>query len=357
MGLGGLTSVSLARARVKAAEARAQVADGVNPITHRKAEGLTFGAFTDTLLDSIEAEWRNPKHRAQWRMTLTTYAAPLRPLAVDAVTTDDVLAVLQPIWTEKPETASRVRGRIERVLDAAKAKGLRTGENPACWRGHLDHLLPKRQKLSRGHHTALPVPAVPAFMAQLRARPAMAARSLEFTVLTAARTGETLGARWGEIDLEAAVWTVPATRMKAGREHRVPLSALAVALLRALEPLRGEGPYVFPGQRRGKPLSNMAMDMMLRRMGSEVTVHGFRSTFRDWAGEETDHPREVAEAALAHTVGDATERAYRRGDALAKRRRLMDDWAAYCGLSVQVPATEDDGSVHQSDEQERPGSL
>ena len=245
-----------------------------------------------------------------------------------------MLAVLQPIWQEKNETASRLRGRIERVLDAAKAKGLRTGENPARWRGHLDTLLPKRQKLQRGHHPAMPYTEVPAFVAELRTREAMAARALEFAILTAARSGEVLGAMWGEVDLKAEVWTVPAMRMKAGREHRVPLTAPAIAILRALEALRPEdddkGAYIFPGQRKGRPLSGMAMEMLLRRQKLEITVHGFRSSFRDWAAEETGFPREIAEAALAHVVGDATERAYRRGDALEKRRELMTAWAAHC---------------------------
>ena len=332
MGLGGVTSVPLAKARERAAAAREQVADRINPITARReaAPGaVTFGAFTDALLDEIEGQWRNEKHRAQWRMTLTEYAAPLRGMAVTAVSTDDVLAVLRPIWTKKAETASRMRARIERVLDAARAKGLRSGENPARWRGHLDQLLPKRQKLARGHHTALPYPDLPAFLVRLRARPAISARALEFVILTAARSGETLGARWDEIDLDQRLWTVPAERMKAGRPHRVPLSTAAMQVLEPLAELR-DGDLVFPGQRQGRPLSVMAMEMILRRMEVAVTVHGFRSSFRDWAGEETDFAREIAEAALAHVVGDATERAYRRGDALERRRKLMEAWAAYC---------------------------
>lgn len=330
MGLGGLTAVSLAKAREKAAAAREQVADGINPITHQQGQRTTFGSFADQLLTDIEGQWRNLKHRAQWRMMLTHYAAPLRDKAIDAITTDDVLSALRPIWTTKPETASRVRARIERVLDAAKAKDLRQGENPARWRGHLDQLLPRRQKLARGHHTALQFRELPAFMAALRARPALAARVLEFTILTAARSGEAFGAQWDEFDIERKLWTVPAARMKAGRVHRVPLSDAAVSLLLELASVR-VGDLVFPGTKAGRPLSGMSMEMLLRRMRVPVTVHGFRSTFRDWAGEETEFARETAEAALAHVVGDATERAYRRGDALAKRCALMQAWADYCG--------------------------
>jgi integrase len=254
----------------------------------------------------------------------------LREKPLDEIRTDDVLAALKPIWQTKSETASRLRGRIERVLDAAKARGLRSGENPARWRGHLDHLLPKRQKLTRGHHPALPYLDVPAFVADLRNRETVAALALEFTILNASRTGEVLGAKWDEIDREAAIWTIPRERMKAGREHRVPLTDRGLEILDAVEKVR-TGDYVFPGQRRGKPLSGMAMEMLLRRMKIEkATVHGFRSSFRDWAGECTPFPREIAEAALAHTVGDETERAYRRGDALEKRRKLMAAWAAFC---------------------------
>jgi integrase len=266
-------------------------------------------------------------------MTLKTYAAPLRNLAVAEVDTAGVLNVLRPIWQSKPETASRLRGRIERVLDAARARGLRAGENPARWRGHLDHLLPKRQKLTRGHHAALPYVSVPAFMSELRERKAVAALALEFLILTAARSGEVLGARWEEIDFAANVWTVPAGRMKAGREHRVPLPARAVELLETVKLLTTSDDIaslpIFPTQAGSKPLSAMALAMLLRRMKVACTVHGFRSSFRDWAGEATSFPRELAEAALAHTVGDATERAYRRGDALERRRKVMEAWAAY----------------------------
>lgn len=335
MGLGGAGAISLAEARRFADEARREVAAGRNPIEARReaariaASKPTFGRCVDAFLEAKSSEWRNEKHRAQWAMTLRTYAAPLRDLPIDEVDTEAVLSVLQPLWQSVPETASRLRGRIEAVLDAARAQGHRHGENPARWRGHLDHLLAKRQKLARGHHAAMPYSDVPAFVARLRPREAVAALALEFTILTAARSGEVLGARWPEFDLEAKVWTIPATRMKAGKEHRVPLSTRAVSILAKLGEAR-IGDFVFPGQRSGKPLSGMAMEMVLRRMKAEgVTVHGFRSSFRDWCGEETHFPREVAEAALAHVAGDATERAYRRGDALEKRRGLMEAWADY----------------------------
>lgn len=334
MGLGGLKSVNLARARELAGEARANLQAGIDPIAAKNSAPVTvptFGEEADAFIEAMKPQFRNAKHIAQWEMTLRDYAAPLRPKRVDQITTADVLEVLKPYWLTKPETASRLRGRIERVLDAAKAKGHRSGENPALWRGHLDKLLPKRRKLTRGHHAAMPYEDVPAFVAELRQREAMAARALEFTILTAARSGETFGATWKEIDLEAALWIVPAKRMKAGREHRVPLTPRAVEILTELSQLGAEpDAYVFPGQKDGRPLSVMAMEMILRRMKINFTVHGFRSAFRDWAGEETAFPREVAEAALAHVVGDETERAYRRGDALEKRRKLMTAWASYC---------------------------
>lgn len=334
MGLGSARDVSLARARELADAARAQLAEGVNPLDARRAERVvipTFGEFADGLVQDIQSGFRNEKHRWQWQHTLEVYAAALRPIQIDSVTTEDVLGILQPLWQTKQETASRLRGRIERVLDAAKAKGLRAGDNPARWRGHLDALLPKRQKLQRGHHPALPHASVPAFVAELQKRRATAALALEFAILTAARSGEVLGATWVEIDRKAKIWTVPAVRMKAGKEHRVPLSDRALEILDEAAAQRTDGGFVFPGPRKGKPLSNMAMAMLLRvRMKRpEITVHGFRSSFRDWAGECTSFPREVAEAALAHTVGDEVERAYRRADALEKRRKLMEAWAKY----------------------------
>lgn len=335
MGLGGIKSVTLARARELASEARTNLQAGIDPIAAKNSSAPvavpTFGDEADAFIAAMAPQFRNAKHLDQWKMTLKKYAAPLRPKRVDEISTIDVLEVLKPIWLTKPETAGRLRGRIERVLDAASAKGHRTGQNPALWRGHLANLLPKRKKLSRGHHAAMAYEDVPAFVADLRERDAMAARALEFTILTAARTGETFGATWREIDLKAAVWVIPAERMKAGREHRVPLTPRAVEILTELAGLKaGRDAFVFPGRKEGRPLSVMAMDMLMRRMKVDFTVHGFRSSFRDWAGEETTFPREVAEAALAHVVGDETERAYRRGDALEKRRKLMAAWANYC---------------------------
>lgn len=336
MGLGGAGRVGLAQARKLAIEVRKQLAAGLNPIEERRRVSAadevakTFGPFAASLVPEICAGFRNEKHRAQWASTLATYASSLNDKPLDEIETDDVLRILQPIWMSKSETASRLRGRIERILDAARAKGLRSGENPARWRGHLDALLPRPNKLSRGHHAAIPFERAPQFMARLQGIDAISARALEFCILTATRSGETLQAAWFEIDLHAAVWTVPAERMKAGRAHRVPLSTSALSLLESLSVNR-IGDLVFPGQRRGRPLSNMAMAMILRRLEPNgATVHGFRSAFRDWAAEMSDHPREVAEAALAHTVGDQTERAYRRRDALEKRRALMEEWAQYC---------------------------
>jgi integrase len=336
MGLGPAGSVSLARARELASACRAQVAVGLDPIAERdaaaeiKPEKPTFGAIADALIAAKKGEWRNEKHQGQWRASLTKLAAPLRSRPIDEIDTAAILAVLTPLWQTRPETASRLRGRIEAVLDAAKAQGHRSGENPAAWRGHLSHLLPKRQKLSRGHHAAMPYSELPPFIAALRERKAMAALALEFLILTAARSGEVLGARWPEIDLAAKIWTIPASRMKAAREHRVPLSGRSMAILSGLAEAK-TGEHVFSGQRPGKPLSPMALERGLRRMNvGGVTVHGFRSAFRDWAGNETHFPRELAEESLAHVIGDKSEQAYRRSDALEKRRTLMEAWADYC---------------------------
>lgn len=275
-----------------------------------------------------EPSWKNAKHRQQWRNTLTTYASAIWGTPVDQVSVDDVLTILQPIWFAKPETASRVRGRIESVLDAAKVRGLRSGENPAAWRGNLALLLPDNKKGPKRHHPAMPFAEVRDFLIKLRALSALSARALELTILTATRTSEVLQATWSEFDLEAKTWTIAAERMKAGREHRVPLSPAAIALLKDLDT---NSEFLFPGQAEGKPLSNMSMEMCLRRMSmSRYTVLGFRSSFRDWVGEATNFPREVAEEALAHIVGSASERAYRRGNSFEKRRTLMDAWASYC---------------------------
>ncbi|HME25958.1 MAG TPA: integrase arm-type DNA-binding domain-containing protein [Acetobacteraceae bacterium] len=343
LGLGSLADVSLAEAREAAAAARKLVRQGEDPIQNKRAEwarraaeaGLhTFSEVAAAYIGAHEAGWRNAKHRQQWRNTLDQYAMPVMgALPVRQITTAEVTRVLEPIWREKPETATRLRGRIEAVLDYAAARSWRTGENPARWRGHLANLLPARGKIARvEHHAALPWREIGSFMTALASQEGAAALALRFAVLTAARTGEVLGMRWGEVDVLNAVWTVPAARMKAGREHRVPLSAPALDVLRAVTKLgTASDAFVFPGARRGKPLSSMAMLMLLRRMGrGDLTAHGFRSTFRDWCAETTAYPREVAEAALAHTLRDKVEAAYQRGDLMEKRRRLMAEWAAFC---------------------------
>ena len=333
LGLGSLKSVSLADARGKAAECRTLLADGKNPKDARRPVNRTptFGETADRFVASMEGGWRNDKHKAQWAMTLRDYARPLRDLPVNEVSTEDVLAVLKPHWERRPETASRLRGRIERVLNAAKAHGHRSGENPAAWRGHLENLLPKRQSLTRGHFGAMSWADVPAFVEQLRQRHGVAARALEFLILTAARSGEVRGACWGEIDLAAKIWTVPAVRMKARKEHRVPLADCALAILELVAPLQRNDGLIFPGIKSGAALSDMTLSAVLRRMKLEtVTVHGFRWSFRDWCGESTNFPREIAEAALAHVVGNKVEQAYRRGDALERRRELMSIWSCFC---------------------------
>jgi len=331
LGLGGGRDLSLANARTEAGKLREILATGGDPKAERARDDHipTFGECADAYVEAMKPSWRNAKHAAQWTMTLTKYAKPMRGKPVNAIGTQDVLDVLQGLWKRTPETAERLRGRIENVLDAAKAKGHRSGENPARWRGHLDQLLPKRQRLSRGHHSALAYDAMPDFMADLRSRPAVAARALEFAILTAARSGEVLGARWDEIDRKKKVWTILAERMKAGREHRVPLSLRAMEIVEAMA-MHGTEGYLFPGPKPGKPLSSMAMAMLLRRMKTEITIHGFRSTFRDWASETTGFPHEVCEMALAHTIGNKAEAAYRRGDLFDKRRKLMEAWAGYC---------------------------
>ena len=338
MGLGPANTVSLAEARERAERWRKEVNAKRNPLECREAERRasqairTFGEVATAYYDAKSRDWRNEKVRKQWMTPIERYAARLMPMPVNEIVTEDVLAVLQPIWTTKAETASRVRGRIEAVIDAARARGLIAPNeaNPARWRGNLSHLLGKRRKLTRGHHAAMPYGEVPAFIGRLREREAMAALALEFLILTAARTGEVLGACWSEIDLEAGVWTVPANRMKGGRPHRVPLSDRALAILATLAKGRTDE-LVFPSAKSGRPLSGMAMVMCLRRMQVDgVTVHGFRSAFRDWAGDTTEFPRELAEAALAHVAGDETERAYRRSDALESRRKLMSAWGAFC---------------------------
>lgn len=354
MGLGpasGASVVSLADARMKARKLHAMVREGFDPLLERESERqakaaqakmveiglMTFRDVAAAYIAAHETSWRNAKHRQQWTNTLDTYAYPiLGDLAVADVDTGSVMRVLEPIWREKAETASRLRGRIESVLDYAKARGWRDGENPARWRGHVANMLPKRSKVQPvEHHAALPWREIGAFMASLADEEGLGALALRFAILTAARTGEAIEARWSEIDMTAGVWTVPPSRMKAAREHRVPLSDAALAVLRTVAPLRDDarGGWVFPGARAGRPLSNMAFLMLLRRMRrGDLTAHGFRSTFRDWAAE-TGQPADVAEAALAHTLGSKVQAAYQRGDLLERRRKLMDTWAEFCARS------------------------
>ena len=355
MGLGATHTVGLAEAREKARECRRLRLDGIDPIEARivaraqaRLAAATATAFKDCAeryIASHRAGWRSPTHAAQWPSTLGRYVYPVfGSLPVQAVDVGLVLKALEPIWTAKPETANRVRGRIESVLDWATARGYRQGENPARWRGHLENLLPGKSKVRRvKHHAALPHAEIGNFVARLKQRDGMAARALEFTILTAARTGEVIGARWSEINFSERIWMVPAERMKADKEHRVPLSDAAIAILKDLVKVR-HGDFIFPGGRGARPISNMAMAMMLRRMGrNELTVHGFRSSFRDWAAERTSFPPEVAEMALAHAVGDKVEAAYRRGDLFQKRRQLMEAWARFC--TAPAPAQREPAKV------------
>jgi integrase len=331
-GFGPAAVVTLAEAREKAARYRSMLAKGIDPLDAKRADQeaaaarKTFGQCADELIKSKRREWRSEVHAAQWRTTIDDYCGPILDKPVDAIDTQAVLGVLQPIWGRIPETASRLRGRIEAVLDYAKANGLRSGENSASWRGHLALILPKRQKLSRGHHAALPYADLPKFIAKLRDTESVHALALEFLILTAGRSGEVLGATWHEIDTDAKIWIVPGGRMKAGIEHRVPLTSRALAIIERMAEIR-TGDLVFPGQTRRQPLSKTALAALVP---GAATVHGFRSSFRDWCGEETSFPREVAEQALAHATGGAVEQAYRRGDALEKRRQLMEAWANNC---------------------------
>jgi len=332
-GQGNVAVVSLSLAREKADRVRRTLAEGSDPFIERsKSNATPFGEVADGFLDAMESSWSNDKHRKQWRQTLTHYCLSIRSVPVGKINTEHVVSVLSPIWEDKHETASRLRGRIERVLDYAKSKGLRSGENPATWRGHLKNILPPRQKVTRGHHAAMDYKDLPLFMERLKHSKALSARSLEVLILTAGRTSEVLKAQWDEFDLNEGFWIVPAERMKGKRVHRVPLSKQALQILTPLYATR-TGEFLFPGSNSYRPLSNMAMNNLLKRMKlSDVTVHGFRSGFRDWVGEETDFPRDLAEMSLAHVVGDETERAYRRGDALERRRVLMQAWADYCRL-------------------------
>lgn len=329
IGLGSLQDVTLASARTKAAAHRQLIASGQNPKYRTEDKVIpTFGEMADEYIAAHEQSWRNDKHIAQWKMTLEVYAAPLRSMPVNEIAVEDVLRVLKPLWQTRPETAGRLRGRVEAILDAAKARRLRDGENPAAWKGNLRHLLPQRSKLTRGHHAAMPYADLSAFIRRLRETDAVSARALEFTILTTARTSEALLATWEEMDLHAKIWTVPAIRMKAGREHRVPLCDRAVAILECMKALGTH--HLFPGMTKGKPLSSAAMSAVLKRLDVPFTVHGFRSSFKDWARECTSFPNDLSEAALAHVVGDKVERAYARGDVLQRRRELAEAWAHFC---------------------------
>lgn len=361
MGLGPLALYSLAEARARALDARRKRHDGIDPIEARRAErarlrldaakAITFRQCAESHVAAHRAAWRNKKHAAQWSATLATYAYPvIGNLPVQAVDTALVLKVLEPIWTSKPETANRLRGRLESILDSAKVRRYRDGENPARWRGHLDKLLPARSKVrATEHHAALPYKELSGFLAELSAQDGVAARALEFLILTASRSGEVIGARWTEVDFLDKTWTVPLARMKAHREHRVPLSPRALTILEEMQTLRqhdSDETFIFPGRKKGAALSNMAFLMMLRRMGrDELTAHGFRATFKTWASERTSFQNEIIEASLAHATGNKVEQAYMRGDLFEKRRRLIAQWAAF---ATTAPAQPTQGNVTAS---------
>lgn len=328
LGLGAYPDVTLAMARQKAMDARRMILEGDDPIAKRRqAQPKTFKDAALELIESKRSGWKNAKHAAQWTSTLEAYVFPtLGPMQVTKIATADVVGALKPIWSQKPETANRVRQRIEAVLDYASALGIREGDNPARWRGHLDNLLPKPTKVRAvQHHPALPHADIADFMDELSKRKGVSARALTFTILTAARSGETRGMTWAEVDLDNGVWTIPAQRMKAAKEHRVPLSLNAIA---QLGEQGADTDLVFGSETKaGKPISDMSMTALLRRMEYDnITVHGFRSTFRDWAGESTSFPREVIEAALAHGIKDKAEAAYARSDLFEKRCELMQAW-------------------------------
>jgi integrase len=350
MGLGPLSALPLAKARDRAQKCRELLLADRDPIEVRESErqqrraeaarGVSFRWCAESYIAAHRSSWRNTKHRAQWSATLATYVYPhIGDLVVSTVDTTLVLKCLEPVWSTKPETAGRMRGRIEAILDWAKVRGYRDGENPARWRGHLNKLLPTSSRNRRvRHHPALPYNALPDFLVSLRAQDGIAARALEFTILTAARTNETIGAVPSEVAARERIWTVPPERMKSNKEHRVPLAPAAISALEGVGPLQATNrTFLFPGRSPDKPLSNMAMTQTLRRMGrADITVHGFRSTFRDWASEQTNYPNEVIEMALAHVIGNKVEAAYRRGDLFEKRRRLMNEWARYCGQSTRA---------------------
>ena len=353
MGLGDARLVSLAAAREAALDARKLAKAGIDPIEARQAtrvkakaahaKAATFRQCAEAYIAGHVETWKNAKHRWQWENTLQRLVYPVfGDIPVDRIDANLVLKAIEPIWIEKTETASRLRGRIETILDWAAVRGLRSGENPARWRGHLQLALPTIKKSARvRHHPALPYAEIPEFMRKLACQDGISARALAFCILTAARTGEVIHARWSEIDMGERVWIVPAERMKMGRERRVPLPDQALAILRGLHGTgSGDGAFIFPGQRVGRPLSNMALLMTLKRMGrGDLTTHGFRSSFRDWVAEQTNFPGEVAAAALAHAIGDQVEAAYRRGDLFNKRRRLMAAWSDYCAPATRRAPT------------------
>lgn len=354
MGLGGYPDVTLADAKTAARAARALIAQGIDPIDRRQAarsklaadqaSAISFRQAATQYIETHEGGWRNPKHTQQWHNTIETYANPtIGNLPVRDIEVAQILAVLEPIWKTKTETASRLRGRLESVLDWATARGFRTGPNPARWKGLLDNLLPAPGKIAKkDHHRALPYAELSKFMAALTKQDGMGARALEFTILTACRSGEVRGAKWDEFELETGVWTVPATRMKAGKEHRVPLSDAALSIVN-VQKANAFCEYVFPSSQRarnseteGAPLSDMTLSAVLRRMKVDAVPHGFRSTFRDWCAEQTDYPRDVAEMALAHAIGNKVEAAYRRGDLFGKRKQMMQDWATYANFGIDA---------------------
>jgi integrase len=342
MGLGSYPEVSLAEARELAQDCRRLQRAGLDPIEEREkkiykphqgqAKAITFSECANAFIKAHRAGWKNEKHIRQWSSTIERYANPVfGNLPVDEVDVELVTKALEPIWQKVPTTANRLRGRIEKILDWAKARGYRRGDNPARWRGHLENLLAKPATIRPAtHHPALPYEQIADFVVELRQQAGVAPLALEFLILTGCRTSEVICARWSEVNLANGVWTIPPERIKAKREHRVPLSPPALAILKRMKLIQQDG-FVFPSRRAGCPLSNMVLLALLHRMERyDITTHGFRSTFRDWVAEMTNHQREVAEAALAHTVGDKVEAAYRRGDLFEKRRRLMDDWARYC---------------------------
>lgn len=346
MGMGAYPDTSLADARLIASEARKLKAQGKDPIAVRNslrtedrleaARTVTFRHCAQAYIEAQRDGWKNPKNELEWQSTLKNHALPLiGDLPVQAVDVAMIHKVLAPIWSSKTVMANRLRGRIEAILDWAKVRGFRQGDNPARWKGHIQNLFPARSRVHTvKHHAALPYSDIGAFMATLKTEDTQAAQALQFTILTAARTAEAVGAKWDEMNLDAGIWTIPGTRMKGGREHRVPLSKYAIAILRVCQKSAESSPFVFPSSKPNKPIFKLAMLQALRKMGgNDLTVHGFRSTFRDWAAEQTAFAREVAEAALAHTIGDKVEAAYRRGDLFEKRRKLMDAWAAYCGTA------------------------